>query len=52
MSTKPNGKSIFSSSDGNVESKTGSNPVQYAVVKVNGKTHVSSGDNRELIDTS
>ncbi|CAF2362178.1 unnamed protein product [Brassica napus] len=49
MSTKPNGKSIISSSDGNGESKTGSNPVQSTVVKANGKTHVSSDDNRELM---
>ena len=49
MSTKPNGKSIISSSDSNDESKTGSNPVQSAVVKANGKTHVSSDDNRELM---
>uniref|UniRef100_A0A0D3DX83 Uncharacterized protein n=2 Tax=Brassica oleracea var. oleracea TaxID=109376 RepID=A0A0D3DX83_BRAOL len=49
MSTKPNGKSIISSSDSNDESKTGSNPVQSAVVKANGKMHVSSDDNRELM---
>lgn len=49
MSTKPNDKSIISSSDSNDESKTGSNPVQSAVVKANGKTHVSSDDNRELM---
>ncbi|CAF2056996.1 unnamed protein product [Brassica napus] len=49
MSTKPNGKSIISSSDSNDESKTGSNPAQSAVVKANGKMHVSSDDNRELM---
>ena len=49
MSTKPNDKSIISSSDSNDESKTGSNPVQSAVVKANGKMHVSSDDNRELM---
>ena len=49
MSTKPNGKSIISSSDSIDESKTGSNPVQSALVKANGKTHVSSDDNRELM---
>ncbi|WZZ13788.1 LOW QUALITY PROTEIN: hypothetical protein YC2023_106877 [Brassica napus] len=45
MSTKPNGKSIISS-DGNGESKTGSNPIIH---RANGKTHVFSDDNRELM---
>nr|VDD37742.1 unnamed protein product [Brassica oleracea] len=42
MSTKPNGKSIISSSDDNGDKKNGSNPLLSAAVKAKGKAHVFS----------
>ncbi|KAL0847572.1 hypothetical protein Bca101_020818 [Brassica carinata] len=47
MSTKPNGKSIISSSSDNDDKKNGSNPLLSAMVKAKGKAHVSS--NREVM---
>ncbi|XP_056843825.1 uncharacterized protein LOC108833292 isoform X2 [Raphanus sativus] len=49
MSTKPNGKSIISSSDDNGDNKNRSNSLISAAAKAKGKAHVSSNDNREVM---